>query len=75
MASKLSLFLAEFRRRKVGRVAVVYVLVGLGAIEAVDNIGSGLLFPQCGIVNLSPVSPDSRDENECKTPSRVPVPW
>jgi tetratricopeptide (TPR) repeat protein len=49
VASKLSLFLAEFRRRKVGRVAVVYVLVGLGAIEAVDIIGSRLLFPEWSI--------------------------
>jgi tetratricopeptide (TPR) repeat protein/TolB-like protein len=49
VASKLSLFLAEFRRRKVGRVAVVYVLVGLGAIEAVDIIGSRLLFPAWAI--------------------------
>jgi hypothetical protein len=49
VASKLSLFLAEFRRRKVGRVAVVYVLVGLGAIEAVDIIGSRLLFPEWAI--------------------------
>ncbi|MGD2124378.1 MAG: hypothetical protein PVJ76_21790, partial [Gemmatimonadota bacterium] len=49
MASKLSLLLAEFRRRKVGRVAVAYVLVGLGAIEAVDIIGSRLLFPDWAI--------------------------
>jgi hypothetical protein len=45
MASKLSLFLADLKRRKVTRIAVVYVLVGLGAIEAVDIIGSRLLFP------------------------------
>lgn len=49
VASKLSLFLAEFRRRKVGRVAVVYALVGLGAIEAVDIIGNRLLFPDWAI--------------------------
>ena len=49
MASKLSLFLAELKRRKVTRVAVVYVLVGLGAIEAVDIIGSRLLFPEWAI--------------------------
>jgi hypothetical protein len=34
VASKLSLFLAELKRRRVYHVAVVYVLVGLGAIEA-----------------------------------------
>ncbi len=33
MASRLSLFLAELKRRKVTRVALVYVLVGLGVIE------------------------------------------
>jgi len=49
VASKLSLFLAELKRRKVTRVAVVYVLVGLGAIEAVDIIGSRLLFPEWAI--------------------------
>ena len=40
MASKLSIFLAELRRRKVTRVAVVYTLVGLGVIE-----GSGMILP------------------------------
>jgi len=49
VASKLSVFLAELKRRKVTRVAVVYVLVGLGAIEAVDIIGSRLLFPEWAI--------------------------
>ena len=49
MASRLSLVLAEFRRRRVGRVAVAYVLVGLGTIEAVDIIGSRLLFPEWAI--------------------------
>ena len=39
MASKLSLFLAELKRRKVTRVAVVYALVGFGVIE-----GAQLLF-------------------------------
>ena len=49
MTPKISLFLAEFRRRKVGRVAVAYVLVGFGAIEAADIIGGRLLFPAWAI--------------------------
>jgi hypothetical protein len=40
VASKLSLFLAELRRRKVGRVAALYAAVGvtisLGAAELYD---------------------------------------
>jgi tetratricopeptide (TPR) repeat protein len=39
VASKLSLFLAELKRRRVGRVAAVYAVVGIGVIEA-----AGLLF-------------------------------
>jgi TolB-like protein len=38
MASKLSMFLAELKRRKVTRVAVVYALVGLGVIEGAQMI-------------------------------------
>ncbi|MGD2123307.1 MAG: hypothetical protein PVJ76_16260 [Gemmatimonadota bacterium] len=38
MASKLSLFLAELKRRKVARVAVAYALVGLGVIEGASMI-------------------------------------
>jgi tetratricopeptide (TPR) repeat protein len=38
VASKLSLFLAELKRRKVVRVAAVYVLVGLGVIEGAQMI-------------------------------------
>ena len=38
MASKLSLFLAELKRRKVTRVAVAYALVGLGVIEGASMI-------------------------------------
>ena len=38
MASKLSMFLAELKRRKVTRVAVVYALVGLGVIEGAEMI-------------------------------------
>lgn len=49
MASSFSRFLAELKRRKVTRVAVVYVLVGLGVIEAVDIIGDRLLFPAWAI--------------------------
>jgi hypothetical protein len=40
VASKLSMFLAELRRRKVTRVSVVYALVGLGVIE-----GAGMILP------------------------------
>jgi len=38
VASKLSLFLAELKRRKVTHVAVVYALVGLGVIEGAQMI-------------------------------------
>jgi len=38
VASKLSMFLAELKRRKVTRVAVVYALVGLGVIEGAQMI-------------------------------------
>ena len=36
MASKLSVFFAELKRRKVYHVAVVYVLVGLGVAQGAD---------------------------------------
>jgi hypothetical protein len=36
--SRLSLFLAELKRRKVTRVAVVYALVGMGVIEGASMI-------------------------------------
>lgn len=49
VALKLSYLLAELKRRKVTRVALVYILVGLGVIEAVDIIGDRLLFPQWAI--------------------------
>jgi adenylate cyclase len=45
MASKLSQFLAELRRRKVTRVAVVYVLVGIGVIEGAQLIFEALELP------------------------------
>jgi len=38
VASKLSLFLAELKRRKVYRVAVVYVIVGVGILGAAEVI-------------------------------------
>jgi non-specific serine/threonine protein kinase len=38
VASKLSAFLAELKRRKVYRVGVVYVVVGLGTIAAAEGI-------------------------------------
>ena len=38
MASKLSLFLAELKRRKVNRVAIVYVIVGVGILGAAEVI-------------------------------------
>jgi len=44
VASKLSLFLAELKRRKVYRVATVYVVVGLGVIAAAEGI-----FPPLGL--------------------------
>jgi len=38
VASSLSVFFSELRRRKVARVAVVYTLVGLGVIEGASMI-------------------------------------
>jgi TolB-like protein/Tfp pilus assembly protein PilF len=38
VASRLSLFLADLKRRKVSRVAVVYVVVGLGILGAAEVI-------------------------------------
>jgi len=46
MASKLSSFLVELKRRKVTRVAVVYALVGLGVIEAASMIFPALFVPE-----------------------------
>jgi len=45
VASKLSLFLAELKRRKVGRVAVMYAVVGVAVIEAADLILPRLTLP------------------------------
>ena len=45
MASKLSLFLAELKRRKVYRVAAVYVAVGVGISVAVPDLFSAFDLP------------------------------
>jgi TolB-like protein len=44
MASKLSVFIAELKRRKVHRVALGYALVGIGVIE-----GTQLVFDAIGL--------------------------
>lgn len=54
MASKLSIFFAELKRRKVTRVAVVYILVGVGVVEGADIIGSPLGLPDWVLPALSP---------------------
>ncbi|MGD2122306.1 MAG: SUMF1/EgtB/PvdO family nonheme iron enzyme [Gemmatimonadota bacterium] len=48
MASRLSLFLAELKRRKVTRTAVAYAVVGLGLIEAANNI-----LPNLGLESIT----------------------
>jgi tetratricopeptide (TPR) repeat protein/TolB-like protein len=45
VASKFSLFLAELKRRKVTRVAVVYALVGIGVIEGAQLLFEALALP------------------------------
>jgi tetratricopeptide (TPR) repeat protein len=45
VASKLSAFFAELRRRKVTRVAVVYALVGIGVIEAAQLLFDAFELP------------------------------
>jgi tetratricopeptide (TPR) repeat protein len=45
MASRVSLFLSELKRRKVDRAAAVYAVIGLGAIEAANNIFPWLFIP------------------------------
>ena len=45
MASKTSRFLSELKRRKVNRTAAVYAVVGLGVIEAANNIFPWLFVP------------------------------
>ena len=53
MFSKLSLFLAELRRRKVTRVALAYLIVGVGVVEGADIIGSPLGLPEWVLPSLS----------------------
>jgi serine/threonine-protein kinase len=43
--SRLQLLFDETRRRRLFRAVVVYVLVGLAALEGVSNLGSALNFP------------------------------
>ena len=43
--SKLSIFFAELKRRKVTRLATVYTVVGIGVIEISDIIGGRFLIP------------------------------
>jgi len=45
VASKLSLFLAELKRRKVGRVAALYAAVGVAISLAVPDLFGVLLLP------------------------------
>ncbi len=45
MASKLSTFLAELKRRKVYHVALLYAVAGFGVIEAADVIFPRLSIP------------------------------
>ena len=46
MASKLSLFLAEMKRRRVYRVAVIYVVVGFAVWQAADFAVPALNLPE-----------------------------
>ncbi len=46
MGSRLSIFLAELKRRKVYRVAVVYAVLGVALIEGADLIFPRLLLPE-----------------------------
>jgi len=46
MASGISQFFAELKRRKVTRVAVVYALVGIAIIEGAQLIFEALELPQ-----------------------------
>jgi len=45
VASKLSLFLAELKRRKVYRVAAIYAAVGVAISLAVPDLFGALLLP------------------------------
>lgn len=44
--SKLSLFLADLKRRRVTRLASIYAVAGLGINEAFDIIGGRFLLPE-----------------------------
>jgi tetratricopeptide (TPR) repeat protein len=45
MPNKFSQFWQELKRRKVTRLATVYIVVGFGIIEAIDIIGGRFQFP------------------------------
>jgi TolB-like protein/Tfp pilus assembly protein PilF len=45
LRSKLLLLYEEARRRRLFRVVILYVLVGLAALEGAGNLGSALNFP------------------------------
>lgn len=45
VASKVSIFFAELKRRKISRVAAVYVIAGVAFIEAADLIFPRILLP------------------------------
>jgi adenylate cyclase len=45
LKSKLLPFFEEARRRRMFRVVILYVLVGLAALEGAGNLGSALNFP------------------------------
>ena len=53
MASYLSRFLTELKRRKVTRIAFGYLIAGVGIVEGVDIIGSPLGLPGWVIPSLS----------------------
>ncbi|MCL7959608.1 MAG: tetratricopeptide repeat protein [marine benthic group bacterium] len=45
LSSKLAPLFEEVRRRRLFRVVILYVLVGLAALEGAGNLGSALNFP------------------------------
>ena len=47
--SRLNIFFADLRRRKVTRLITIYAVVGLGVIEAIDVIGGRFLLPEWSI--------------------------
>ena len=46
MDNKISYFFQELKRRKVTRLATIYLVVGLGIIEAMDIIGGRFQFSE-----------------------------